>query len=81
MKKELISKRLEQLIRIYTNGRKVAPDSDLMAKPIALPPYDMAALFIDIEKEFGVDLNKLVPALVAFSPNLLAEKIGSLCEN
>ncbi|WP_041703695.1 hypothetical protein [Lachnoclostridium phytofermentans] len=81
MKKDLISERLEQIICIYTNCRKIEPDIDLLAKPISLPPHDMAALFLDIEKEFGIDLNKLVPDLAIFTPSLIAKKIGVLSEN
>lgn len=81
MKKELISERLEQIICLYTNGRKAGPDIDLMQKPISLAPHDMVALFLDIGKEFDIDLNKLVPDLAAFSPSLLAKRIGVLCED
>lgn len=80
MQNESITARLEHIISMYTNGRKAEPDIDLMAKPISLPPHDMASLFLDIETEFGIDLNQLVPDLNVFSPNGLAEKIGDLCK-
>lgn len=80
MNKELILEKIEQIVYIYTNGEKTDPYIDLMAKPVSLPPHDMAALFLDIEKEFSVDLNKLVPYLEVYSKNKIVERIADLYE-
>ena len=76
MEKELILKRLNCLIDIYTDGADFQADKDLMAKPISLLPYEMASLFLDIEKEFAVDLDKLVPDLITFLPNEITDKLA-----
>lgn len=79
MDKELVLERLDRLIYPYNGGMKAEPGRDLMAGPASLPPYSMAALFLDIEKEFSLDLDELVPGLEMFSPNELADKIMALC--
>lgn len=80
MKKEMIREKLDNIIDSYAYGNKVEVDADLMAKPVSLPSYDMAALFLEIEREFSVDLDQLVPVLEVYSPNQIAGKVMELCE-
>ncbi len=70
--------KLNCLISVYTGGAAVAPERDLMASPACLPPYNMAALFLDIEKEFSISLNELVPKLDVFSPNRILQELMGL---
>lgn len=74
----LILKKLNNIVSLYAGNRKVDPDRDLMAQPLALAPYSMAALFLDIEKEFSVDLDELISGLGLFSLNEIAAKIKDI---
>ena len=51
MEKDLIVKKLAAMAGECCNGYTEITDlnKDLMAKPAPIPPYDMAALFLDIE--------------------------------
>lgn len=73
-----VLERLESLIILYTNGVAPNKNKDLMADPVYLSPHDMAAFFLDIEKEFSIKLNSLVPSLEVYSPMSIAEKINIL---
>lgn len=76
MNRDSALKRLMQLISVYADDRGIDNSADLMGYPVNLPPHEMAALFLDIEKEFSVDLNQLLPELELFSVNEIAEKIS-----
>lgn len=78
MEKSFIVERLNHLIGSYTDINKIEPGRDLMGEPASLPTYDMAALFLDVEREFDVNLNELIPGLGIFSPNEIADRILSL---
>ena len=71
--------RLNRLIAEYAEGREIDPKADLMASPVLMPIHSMAALFLNIEKEFEIDLNKLIPALTVYSPDEIAGKLDELC--
>jgi len=75
MERELITEKLERLIAEYIGDIKMDNDSDLMAQPAVLQPHSMAALFLDIEREFSIDLNALVPRLNLFSPRAITDEI------
>lgn len=78
MDNDLILKKLNNIVSLYIGDRKVDPDRDLMAQPAALAPYSMAALFLDVEKEFSVNLDELISGLDLFSPNEIAAKIKDI---
>lgn len=73
--------KLDRLICNYTGSLDIEQDMDLMAKPISLPPHSMVALFLDIEKEFSISLNELVPTLNMFSPKEISERIIQVCSD
>ena len=78
MEKESVLEKLNCIIGVYANDTEVQANKDIMGKPLSLLPYEVAALFLDIEKEFAIDLDKLVPKLVTFSPNEIAERLATL---
>lgn len=78
MDKELVQDRLNCLIKRYSFGRIVELDKDLMSGPVNLAPYDMASLFLDIKREFSIDLNELVPKLNMFSISEISNIIKEL---
>jgi len=79
MKKETVLKKLEILLSVYTKESSFDCDGDIMARPLLLSPYDAAAYFLDIEREYAVDLNDVIPCLTVYSLNNIADKIIELC--
>ncbi|MGI6189651.1 MAG: hypothetical protein ACOYI1_07985 [Caldicoprobacteraceae bacterium] len=75
---DLIFEKLNKIVSLYIGDRKVDPDRDLMGQPVALAPYNMAALFLDIEKEFSVSLDELISGLDLFSLNEISAKIKDI---
>lgn len=78
MSKELVLDKLYQIISAYTCIAKPDSNSDMMAKPLSFRPHEMAAFFLEIEKEFAIDLNELMPKLKLFSLKAIAEEIFEL---
>lgn len=78
MDNDLIMKRLNSIVSLYSGGRKTDPGGDLMGEPVSLSPYNMAALFLDIEKEFSLNLDELISGLDLFSPTEIAAKIEDI---
>jgi len=79
MKKETVIKKLEILLSMYTEKTYTNYDADIMAKPLLLSPCDTASYFLDVEREYNVNLNKVIPCLTVYSINNIADKILELC--
>ena len=77
MNKEFVFERLKQLIIVYTYPTLPERNSDIMGNPCFMPAHDAAAFFIDIEKEFSIDLNELLPFLKTFSMDDIAERVSN----
>lgn len=75
MEKDIVMKKLAEIVGEYSVKNIGYYGKDLMDKPAPIPPYDMAALFVDIEKEFDIDLNDLIPKLEVYSVEKIAESI------
>jgi hypothetical protein len=81
MYKEIVIKKLEEFLRSYTAISSIDYSSDIMAEPLLLSDRDAASFFLDIEREFKVDLNKLMPDLIVYSLEAIADKLSALCRD
>jgi hypothetical protein len=79
MNKEFIIEKLENLLSSYTAMSRIDHSSDIMAEPLFLSECESTSFFLDIEKEFTVDLNKLIPDLTVYSLDAVADKLFELC--
>jgi hypothetical protein len=79
MNREIVLGKLEELLSAYTDNSAIDQSSDIMAKPLLLSDCDSAAFFLDVEREFTVSLNILVPDLSIYSINSIADKLFELC--
>ncbi|MCL1878987.1 MAG: hypothetical protein FWF80_09015 [Defluviitaleaceae bacterium] len=75
MDKKLISENLERIMSPYKKDMEIEFDKDIMGAPLFLPAYEMAALFLDIEKEFSINLDSVIPSLYSFSFNAIVDRV------
>lgn len=72
-----MDERLDAIISVYV--KEYDAEKDLMAEPVYLEAFNMAALFLDIQKEFQIDLNQLIPKLNLFTRNEILAQIKLIC--
>jgi hypothetical protein len=79
MNKDIVIKKLEDILNSYTAVSPIDHSCDIMGGPLLLSERDAASFFLDIKKEFTVDLNKLIPDLIVYSLDDIADKLLELC--
>jgi hypothetical protein len=79
MNKENILRKLEELLSEYTAVLPIVHSSDIIAEPLLLSEREAASFFLDVEKEFQIDLNKLIPDLSVYSISAIADRLLVLC--
>jgi hypothetical protein len=81
MNRELFLLKLEELLRIYTAVSTIPHSNDIMSEPLLLSERDTASFFLDVEKEYKIDLNELIPDLIVYSLDTIADKLSALCRD
>jgi hypothetical protein len=79
MNKEIVFRKLEEFLSTYTAVSPIENNIDIMGEPLLLSERDAASFFLDVEKEFKVDLNELIPNLIVYSLEDIANKLLALC--
>jgi hypothetical protein len=79
MDREIVVKKLEELLSAYSATSLMQNGSDIMSAPLLLSEREAASFFLDVEKEFKVDLNELIPDLFVYSIDAVANKLLELC--
>lgn len=69
--------KLEEIIRNYGDITKLDKDANLLSSPMHLAPRDMAAVFLDIEKVFDVEICDIVAKAKFFTFNNILSAIES----
>jgi len=75
-----ISDSLYRIVAKYT-PKNIDPDVDLLGYPVFMTARDMAAVFIDIEEEYRIDLNELIQALAVYSMNCITDMVKACVDN
>jgi hypothetical protein len=73
MNREIVLNKLENLLSSYTVVSPITHNNDIMTDPLLLSDRDAASFFLDVEKEFKIDLNKLIPDMIVYSLDNIAD--------
>jgi hypothetical protein len=80
MNKEIVLMRLKELLSAYTAESPIEQSNDTMTEPMSLSECDAASFFLDVEKEYKVQLDELIPDLIVYSLDAIAGNLIKLCK-
>jgi hypothetical protein len=80
MNREIILVKLDEILGTYISVSSIEYSRDIMDEPLFLSERETASFFLDVEREFAVDLNKLIPELIIYSINTITDKLLELCK-
>jgi len=78
MEKDEIKEKIKTIAIQYIKTQEIADDTPLTSRPYSAGALSVAAIFICIEKEFGVDLNKVFDHAIDYSVRSIADAV-SVC--
>ena len=75
MEHNLILSKISTIAGKYTSAEKIEIDIPLTSEPYYLDARSLTAVFIDIEREFKVDLNKIFSQPMDYSLIMIANAV------
>jgi len=77
MKHSTIEEKVMRIVQEYISDQKLLHNTPLTSKPYYISARSLAAIFIDIERNFGVDLNKVIDQITCYSIAGIANAVTS----
>ena len=75
MEQSLIMSKISTIAGKYISAEKIEVDIPLTSEPYYLDALSLTAVFIDIEREFKVDLNKIFDQSMDYSLATIANAV------
>jgi len=75
MEKSLIESKIIEIINKYASVQAPTLDKPLTLAPYSMDVRELTSVFLDIEKEFGADINKMFDEPIDFSISSLANAV------